>query len=247
MLNGICILPVIPMRKRKSDTSEMINQILFGESFKVLKKQNKWSYIELLHDQYQGWIDNSQYIITKKNTQNFIISNKKYSNIKIKSIKQTLLLGSFVPQNKQLRAQINIKENLHFCTIKPFDIWFKKIANKYLNTPYLWGGRSPMGIDCSGYTQMVYRFFNIQLPRDAHQQEKKGAEVKNIQKIKVGDLAFFEKNKAITHVGVIIGKNKIIHASGKVRVDLIDKKGIFNLDSQSYSHKLKSLKRVFDY
>ena len=247
MLNGMCILPVIPMRKRKSDTSEMINQILFGESFKVLKKQKNWSYVELFHDQYQGWIDNSQYIITKKNTRDFIISNKKYSNIKIKSINQTLLIGSFIPQNKQLRKEINLEENLLFCHIKPFDIWFKKIAKKYLNTPYLWGGRTPIGIDCSGYTQMVYRFFNTQLPRDAHQQEKEGMELQNIKHVKVGDLAFFERNKAITHVGIIIGKNKIIHASGKVRIDLIDKKGIFNIDSKSYSHKLKSLKRVFNY
>jgi len=109
----------------------------------------------------------------------------------------------------------------------------------------LWGGRTHLGIDCSGYTQIVYRCFNINLPRDAYQQVEKGKPILNLRNSQIGDLAFFGKSKKITHVGIILGENKIIHASGKVRIDSLDKKGIFNIDSKSYSHQLKTIKRVF--
>ena len=244
MLEGICILTIIPMRSNKSDKSEMINQILFGECFKILEKEEKWSKVVLNHDNYCGWIDNKQYQIISKSNTRFQISNKKYTNIKIDNIQQPLLLGSLIPKNKKIINTINIKEALSFCNMKPFRTWFIKIAKKYINTPYLWGGRSPLGIDCSGYTQMVYRFFNYDLPRDAFQQEKEGVEILEFSKITLGDLAFFGNKKQINHVGIILSNNKIIHASGKVRIDNLDQIGIYNTDSCSYTHKLKSIKRI---
>ena len=131
MLNGICIFPVIPMRKIKSDKSEMINQVLFGETFSILKKSHKWSYIELKHDQYQVWVDNKQLYLTDTDNTDFTISNKKLSNIKINSISQPLLLGSLIPKNKKLRDKIQLNENLSFCQMTPFNIWFTKISKKY--------------------------------------------------------------------------------------------------------------------
>ena len=245
MLNGICLLPVIPMRKTKSDKSEMINQILFGETFKILKKTTNWSHVELIHDKYQGWIDNKQYHVTKHSNNDFFISNKKNANIKIKSINQPLILGSLIPKKNALRTELKLSENLSFHKLKPINSWFVKIAKTYLNTPYLWGGRTHLGIDCSGYTQIVYRCFNINLPRDAYQQVEKGKPILNLRNSQIGDLAFFGKSKKITHVGIILDENKIIHASGKVRIDSLDKKGIINIDSKSYSHQLKTIKRVF--
>ena len=131
------------------------------------------------------------------------------------------------------------------CSMSNFDIWFTKICKKYLNTPYLWGGRTPLGIDCSGYTQIVYRCFNKNLPRDSYQQAKKGRKISNLKKVKLGDLAFFGEKQSIKHVGIILKNNKIIHASGKVRIDSLDEKGIFNNDLNIYTHQLKILKRVF--
>ena len=114
MLEGICVLPVIPMRKTQSDSSEMTNQVLFGETFKILKENQNWAYIELNHDKYKGWIDKKQY--QKINfSSDFLISNKKNATIKIKQIKQPLILGSLVPQNLKLRTKIELSENLLFC------------------------------------------------------------------------------------------------------------------------------------
>jgi cell wall-associated NlpC family hydrolase len=115
----------------------------------------------------------------------------------------------------------------------------------YLNSPYLWGGRTPFGIDCSGYSQIVYRMCGVDLPRDASQQAEVGDRLSFIEEATPGDLAFFDNNEGrITHVGILLGDNKIIHASGKVRVDRIDHQGIFNDEMHDYSHHLRLITRV---
>tara|TARA_Y100001954_G_C15735939_1_gene565811 strand:+ start:568 stop:1311 length:744 start_codon:yes stop_codon:yes gene_type:complete len=243
MLNGICVLPVIPMRKTPSDKSEMINQVLFGETFLVLKKNHKWSYIKLSHDKYKGWVDNKQFKVVKNTNHKFIISTKKQASIKINSIRQNLPLGSLIPLNKNLRQEINIAENLSFHDVS-CEKWFLKLAKKYLNSPYMWGGRTPNGIDCSGYTQMVYRFFNIKLPRDSKEQAQLGKKLNNNLNAQLGDLAFFGNKKSINHVGIVLKRNKIIHASGKVRIDLLDSNGILNTETNTYSHKLRFIKTL---
>lgn len=244
MINGICLLTVIAMRKTKSDKSEMINQILFGETFEIKKQDKNWSHIQLHHDQYEGWIDNNQYQLIEDLNTKYKISNKKQANLKINNTSQPLILGSLIPTNQKLKTKLNISENLSFCKMNPFNTWFIKMAKKYLNSPYLWGGRTPIGIDCSGYTQMVFRFFKQQLPRDAYQQARIGKPIYYLKDVKLGDLAFFETKKVITHVGIILQKNKIIHASGKVRIDSLDETGIFNTTSKTYTHKLKLIKRI---
>tara|TARA_B100000965_G_scaffold361979_1_gene343710 strand:- start:285 stop:1025 length:741 start_codon:yes stop_codon:yes gene_type:complete len=241
MLIGICTLPVIPMRKTESDKSEMVNQILFGESFDIIKQTHKWSYVKLNHDNYYGWIDNKQYQIVPHHNIKFKVSNKKNTNILIKNIKQPLILGSLIPNNKKLRSLIELKENISYFNIDSFETCLIKTVKKYINTPYLWGGRTTLGIDCSGFTQIIFRLFNINLPRDSYQQAKLG---KCIEKPIIGDLAFFEKESKINHVGIILKNNKIIHASGKVRIDYIDKYGIYDNEKDSYSHKLKVIKRL---
>ena len=121
-----------------------------------------------------------------------------------------------------------------------------EVARLYLNTPYLWGGRTPFGIDCSGFVQMVYRFAGIQLPRDASLQVKGGVSLGFIDEAQPGDLAFFESEEgAIVHVGILTGNRRIIHASGTVRVDPIDHHGIFNMQANGYSHRLRIVKRFF--
>ncbi|HRG90423.1 MAG TPA: C40 family peptidase, partial [Chitinophagales bacterium] len=123
---------------------------------------------------------------------------------------------------------------------------FERVAMRYLNAPYLWGGRSPFGIDCSGFTQVVFKFADVQLMRDAYQQAEQGAMVNFVEESQPGDLAFFSNdNGKIIHVGIVLKDQRIIHSSGKVRIDRLDHFGIYNADTKKYSHQLKVIKRFF--
>jgi len=248
---GISILSIIPVRIDSNDKSEMTSQILFGEHFKILKEKKKWCFIQLEHDKYQGWICNKQFTyINKDEYNNLSIKNKFFTkNItsKIKDLNnQTIVLGSTLPSysNKQIKVNNKIY-NFYAPTYQSRDIKkdIIKLAYKFLNTPYLWGGRTIFGIDCSGFTQLVYRLNGINIPRDAYQQAEVGSKMKDIKNINASDLAFFG-NQKITHVGIILKNNNIIHASGKVRIDKIDSTGIYNEKIGDYTHKLKLVKRI---
>ena len=248
---GISILSIIPVRIDSNDKSEMTNQILFGEHFKILKEKKKWCFVQLEHDKYQGWICNKQFTyINKDEYDNLSIENKFFAkNItsKIKDLNnQTIVLGSTLPSysNKQIKVNNKIY-NFYAPTYQRRDIKqdLIKLAYKFLNTPYLWGGRTIFGIDCSGFTQLVYRLNGINIPRDAYQQAEVGSKIKDIKNINASDLAFFG-NQKITHVGIILKNNNIIHASGEVRIDKIDGTGIYNEKIGDYTHKLKLIKRI---
>jgi cell wall-associated NlpC family hydrolase len=228
-MKGIVFLSVAPMRKEPSDKAEMVNQILFGETFDILEKQEKWTKIKLHHDKYEGWIDNKQFTI---NNSRLTIHNSKkiIADLFIKRTNTILPLGSFV--------DFDVKENKKTLL---------QTAKLFLNTPYLWGGRTFAGIDCSGFTQVVFRVYSIKLLRDAYQQQTQGKKI-TLKNAETNDLAFFSNaDGRVTHVGIVIkDKNslKIIHASGKVRIDNLNEQGIFNEETQTYSHHLHSIKRI---
>lgn len=228
-MKGIAFLSVIPMRKEPSDKAEIVNQILFGETFDVLEKQEKWSKIKLHHDKYEGWIDNKQWTIN--DVRLTINSSKKtISELFLKDKKVIFPLGSYV--------EFNVKENKKTLL---------QTAKLFLNTPYLWGGRTFAGIDCSGFTQVVFRVHDIKLLRDAYQQQTQGKKIK-LQDAVTNDLAFFSNPEGrVVHVGIVINeknKLKIIHSSGRVRIDMLDEQGIFNEETQTYSHHFHSVKRI---
>lgn len=228
-MNGINYLSVVPMRKETSDKSEMINQVLYGETFKILEKTEKWSKIQLHHDKYEGWIDNKQWM--PGNKYSTINNSKKIvSDLFLKKNNVIYPAGSFV--------DFKITENKKSIL---------QTAKLFLNTPYLWGGRTFMGIDCSGFTQVVFRLHNIKILRDAYQQATQGKKITLTNAI-TNDLAFFSNSEGhVIHVGIVIKEKsnlKIIHASGKVRIDSLDENGIFNAERQIYTHHLHSLKRI---
>lgn len=254
---GICHLSVVPMRAEASDKAEIVNQILFGETFKILHKEDSWIKIQLDWDEYEGWVDSKQFIsIDSKLHKKYLEVESAYcfelcSTAIGNNHYLPLTLGARLPSFDGLHFKF-LKEKLLFNgkNIKPNDIQvndkiIEKCATKYLNAPYLWGGKSPFGIDCSGFTQMVFKMLGKRILRDAYQQAQMGESVDFILTTKIGDLAFFgNSDNKITHVGIILGNNKIIHAHGKVRIDNIDGYGIYDAERKKYSHQLKLIKRI---
>mgnify|MGYP000478718000 FL=1 len=250
---GISNLSIVPMRNEAADQSEMVNQVIFGEHFKVLEIRKKWSKIRLAHDSYEGWICNKQWIeieedIYKQLDKEVATITTDILDIITKTHHQPIVIGSILPSYKSGHALIN-NEMYQFdgLTTPGFIKKDKLVENAlmYLNAPYLWGGRSPLGIDCSGFTQMVYRLQGVDLPRDAYQQAEVGTTLSFVEESEPGDLAFFDNAEGkITHVGIILEDNHIIHASGKVRIDRIDQQGIFNTEIGNHTHKLRLIKSI---
>ena len=253
MQYGISNLSIVPLRKESEDISEMVNQVLFGEHFKVLETRKKWSKIRLAHDNYEGWICNKQWLeITEEDYRQLDLDISTITTDILDIIKkdqhQPIVIGSILPFYKSGHALLNSEMYQFDGLTTPGFVNKNKLSENaliYLNAPYLWGGRSPLGIDCSGLTQMIYRLQGISLPRDAYQQAKVGTTLSFIEESEAGDLAFFDnKEGRITHVGMILKDNHIIHASGKVRLDRIDQQGIFNVELGLHTHKLRMIKSI---
>ena len=234
---GICHLSIIPVRKNSTSKSELVSQLIYGELFKVIEKKEKWFYIESIDDKYCGWINYSQFKeISKqdfkkvKKTESKLLNNIS-SEIETENGNMSITIGSKISSAFILNHKLKQKEYSKSSIIKN--------SLKFLNSPYLWGGRTPYGIDCSGFSQQVYKLNGFQLARDASQQALQGKEVK-LEKAKPGDLAFFG-DKKITHVGIIMDSNKIIHSFGCVRIDYLNEKGIINSISKKTTHYLKKI------
>lgn len=248
MRYGICHLSIVPLRLEASDKSELVSQVLYGEHFKVLEHRKKWSRIRLAFDSYEGWIDNKQYQE---------ISSDDYSSMdKTLPIYASDLIEFVQDSNEQLYP-IPLGASLQHLTFLSHSHDGNVVKGKqqkqdliatallYLNAPYLWGGKTPFGIDCSGFTQMVYKLNGYALLRDASQQATQGEALSFIEESEPGDLAFFDNEDGdIIHVGIIMKDNYIIHAHGKVRIDRLDHSGIFNTEKQMHTHKLRVIKKV---
>ena len=248
MLYGISNLSIVPLRFEPDDTSELVSQVLYGDYFKVLEKRKSWSKIRLVFDKYEGWIDNKQYID---------ISEVDYSKFKNELPKLSTDLVEFVQDQDGHLLTIPLGSSLNGLSL--FNHMFDgnicneiqpknhllKTAYLYLNAPYLWGGKTPFGIDCSGFTQMVYKLNGYKLLRDASQQATQGEALSFIEESEPGDLAFFDNSEGkIIHVGIIMEDNYIIHAHGKVRIDRLDHSGIYNIERKVHTHKLRVIKKV---
>ena len=250
---GICNLSIIPLRIEPSDKSEIVSQVLFGEHFQILEVSKQWSKIKLQFDDYEGWVDSKQYQI---------ISESSYNQLCEEVIVLNSDLIEYVTGPNNFLMPIPLGSSLSFLNfneinINNYDFEGMKISGikakanivntsfMYLNSPYLWGGKTPFGIDCSGFTQMVYKLNGYHLLRDASQQALQGEALSFIEESEPGDLAFFDNaDGRIIHVGIMCGNGKILHAHGKVRIDPIDTNGIFNTDSQKYSHKLRCIRKI---
>lgn len=245
---GVCNLSVIPLRKAPESGSEITSQLLFGDVFTINSDPTDgWISITTDYDQYTGFISVKQFapyheaIASWQTTTSYpftLLSNNR-GNI-------LLPPGSTVPHSSPfvINGETYSLDEAEQKKYSPADI--EKVSRQYLNSPYLWGGKTPFGIDCSGLTQMVFKQCGIDLPRDAYQQAETGQPVAFAGETKTGDLAFFDNEAGrITHVGIMLENQQIIHASGRVRIDDLDHYGIMNLDEKQYSHKLRIIKRLF--
>ncbi|WP_142785686.1 C40 family peptidase [Changchengzhania lutea] len=248
MQYGVCNLSIIPLRSEATDVSELVSQVLYGEIFKVIEQRKQWSKIRLEFDAYEGWIDIKQYLE---------ISKEDYTHIKHQDLKLSTDLVEFIQAKNNALYPIVLGSSLNCLSIlgHSFDGDFTKTLNSksniintaflYLNVPYLWGGKTPFGIDCSGFTQMVYKLNGFRIMRDASQQATQGEALSFIEESEPGDLAFFDNSEGvIVHVGIIMDNNYIIHAHGKVRIDMLDHSGIYNVDTKMHTHKLRVIKKI---
>jgi len=226
----------------------MVSQLLYGELYKFIEKRKNWVKIRLEWDGYEGWIDQSQvHQISHQNYEKITQSKLKISTDLIHYIttKENFLFPVLI--GSDLRALEILKHQFEGVSEKPKQSKKSLIASAYLflNAPYQWGGKSLFGVDCSGFTQMVYKINGVRLKRDAHQQALQGQTLSFIEESEAGDLAFFDNEEGnITHVGLLLENHYIIHASGTVRIDRIDQSGIFNSETQSHSHKLRFIKKM---
>jgi len=250
---GICNLAMIPLRFEASDKSEIVSQVLFGEHFQILEQLKQWSLIKMQYDGYEGWVDSKQFQL---------ISETSFNQLSTEAIILNADLIEYITAPSNLLIPIPLGASLSFLNhndINTSNFDFEGIktsgeknkeclintAFMYLNAPYLWGGKTPFGIDCSGFTQMVYKLNGYKLLRDASQQSTQGEALSFIEESQPGDLAFFDNEEGnIIHVGIIMDDNYIIHASGKVRIDRLDHLGIYNAEINKHTHKLRVIKKI---
>jgi len=242
-MNDRIIVAIAPLRREPSDKSEMVSQALMGEELLVLERQEKWSMIRLMNDGYEGWMDNKQFGLCEQEEFVVELSAPITRCVNLRGEVFWLPAASVVPQSwapgESQQRWSGDAASIEQC------------ARTFLNAPYLWGGRTILGMDCSGLTQLVMRLNGTSIPRDAYQQAEIGTTISFVEEVRTGDLAFFDNAEGkIIHVGIVIrnanGAVEIIHASGKVREDALDHQGIFNKEQSVYSHKLRIIKRIVD-
>lgn len=254
---GVSRLSIVPMRAEPSHRAEQVSQLLFGDHYEVheVSKDKLWLRIHMYYDQCEGWIDVRQHHPISKeyydyiNRADFKITTDPTSTILYNKSPLMILMGSIIPISGselfKMEEQFAFNGDSKSLGVKREADYLKAIALKYLNAPYQWGGKSLFGIDDAGLVQMIYKICGYRLGRTVAEQIRFGKPVANLVEAQPGDLIFFNSGKGgATHVGILLESEKIIHASGKVRIDHLNEEGILNVETKIYTHSLKEIRRV---
>jgi gamma-D-glutamyl-L-lysine dipeptidyl-peptidase len=247
---GICQYSSVPLRAEPSSKTEMVSQLLFGETYRVIGEEKSWFQIVTDNDNYQGWINENHFAAITENENETVLLQSVCGEIASNNEKIYLPMGAVLKQNEEGLVMYRgrgwkLEGAVRPQPIKPNRDMLVGDSMQWTNAPYLWGGRTVWGTDCSGFTQVVYSLNGIQLPRDAYQQATKGETLSFLDETEPGDLAFFDNEDGkIVHVGILLDSRRIIHAGGCVRVDKIDQQGIFNVDTGRYTHHLRLIKKI---
>lgn len=256
---GICRVAVAPLRADASDKAEIVSQLLFGEHVEIIQKEERWWLIKNSYDGYEGWMDFRQLAAITQQQFAEMHDHKLLAPLSFNNV-LTATDGSFYHLSPASNLPY-LAEGYCYVGNEKFKLGFdphdnskadfktevEATAKFFQNIPYLWGGRHLFGLDCSGFVQTVFKMLNIKLKRDASQQAEQGELVGFLAECKPGDVAFFDNAEGkITHVGIMLSPNEIIHSSAKVKIDPIDDQGIFNRELGIYSHKLRIIKRFVE-
>lgn len=257
MDHGICLLSAAGLRAEPAHRSELVSQLVFGDLFEVVEAQNDWLQIRMLYDHYLGWVSANQVqLLSAEDLADLLKSPPVVSTDLIQLIEDRTHNTSFaIGAGSSLyffeKGSLAIAGKVYQYAGSVASEFPKKPlqmadnALMFLNTPYLWGGRSPFGVDCSGLVQVIFKMAGIKIPRDAAIQATQGETIHLINEAMPGDLLFFDnEEQQITHVGMLVNEGHIIHAHGKVRIDLVDHNGIFNRETRRYTHSLRIIKRI---
>ncbi|MBR3566633.1 MAG: C40 family peptidase [Paludibacteraceae bacterium] len=262
-MKAITLHSILPVREEPRESAEMGTQLLFGEMVEVLDEKPRWALVKADADSYEGWVDSK--MIIKLSTEEAQQVEAAYSGVP-KMIKLPvafalslgdmktipLAAGTRLPNYKSgqfelLGAHFQIDENAVSEPIVFNEQNFLDTSRFFLNCPYLWGGKNMFGYDCSGFTQVLFSLFGKQLPRQASQQAQVGEAVDFLVEAKIGDLAFFDHGDGgnIIHVGILLDDKRILHCSGRVKIEQIDPNGIISTETKQYTHNLRTIRRVF--
>lgn len=248
MLYGIAHVSIASLSSEPNDSSELLSQVLYGETFKIIEKRKFWSKARLDDDSSEGWINNLHYQPLDEAEREDLLNLPQFlSSDLVEFVEEkdgellTIALGSSVRSIDYFGSVFDG----NYVSGKQSKNQLIPTAYNYRNAPFLWGGKTPFGIDAGGFTQMVYKLNGYKLPRAVDQQARQGEALSFIEESEPGDLAFFDdQDGTIVHVGIIMADNYIIHAYGKVRIDRLDHSGIYNTDLKRHTHKLRVIKKI---
>lgn len=256
MPDAVCLLPAVPLRKEPSHRSEMVSQLLFGEYAEAGEEKDGFVYVQCDYDGYEGWvqrpqltaIDAKEKLRPQAYTAGFSTPVAKNNSLlyvpyatpvlaeagKDFTMAGTTFAYLMQPQQTRKVGELRLAEEMLAAAYQP-----------YLNAPYLWGGKSVWGTDCSGFVQQVFKLFGVKLLRDAYLQAEQGMAVGSFTEARLGDLAFFQNEKGrVTHVGLVLSDKKIVHASGEVRIDRLDENGVVHNETNKRTHEVHSIRRL---